>query len=811
MRRAPSLASLGCQTLKGSFKTVFRTPYFTEEKQGPVLSGVIRRNKKQVPSFRKLLKTSKVKLENKLKNKQFKQQSNLKKYRKEQRKLRQAVKDAVSKKPIPLEDPKKKRPGKRIEREEEEEEEEALPLDMMDEDDLQLMKDLGQRASFLTRDLSSSEPVHAKKRKHENIIDKYEKIPRSLQTAPEKELIHLLPIKDKSGIIPQTREKPVLDTNQDEEDQEEMELEEEIIEDPIRELTIEEHLIERKKKLQEKKLHIAALASAILSDPESNVKKLKELRSMLMEQDPDVAVTVRKLVVISLMELFKDITPSYKIRPLTEAEKSTKIRKETQKLREFEEGLVSQYKFYLENLEQMVKDWKQRKLKKSNVVSLKAYKGLAEVAVKSLCELLVALPHFNFHNNIIVLIVPLMNDLSKSISEMCCEAVKKLFKQDKLGQASLGVIKVISGFVKGRNYDVRPEMLKTFLCLRIKEVEVKKDTEDINKPKKFMTFKEKRKNLSRMQRKHTETLNIVFVTYFRILKKAQRSPLLPAVLEGLAKFAHLINVEFFDDLLVVLHSLIESGDLSYQESLHCVQTAFHILSGQGDVLNIDPMKFYTHLYKTLFKLHAGATNEGVEIVLQCLDVMLTKRRKQVSQQRALAFIKRLCTLGLHVLPNSSIGILATNRILMHTFPKTDLLLDNESQGSGVFLPELDEPEYCNAQNTALWELHALRRHFHPIVRRLAAHLIAGAPLEGSEALKPELSRRSAIELFEAYSMAAMTFNPPVETSSSKRKDKVLQGDSFLNEDLNQLTKRLCNEADTQLPLDFTKYLKTSLR
>ncbi|XP_049646356.1 nucleolar complex protein 3 homolog [Suncus etruscus] len=795
-----------------------------------------RRNKKQVPSFRKLLKTSKVKLENKLKNKQFKQQSTLKKYRKEQRKLRQAVKDAVSKKPVPLEDPKEKKRGKRIQWEEEEEEE-ALPLDMMDEDDLQLMKDLGQRASFLTRDLSLSEPVHAEKRKHERIIDKYEKIPRTLQTAPEKEVIHLLPIKDKSGIIPQTREKPVID-NQDEEDKEEMELEEEIIEEPIRQLTLEEHLIERKKKLQEKKMHIAALASAILSDPENNIKKLKELRAMVMEQDPDVAVTIRKLAVVSLMELFKDITPSYKIRPLTEAEKSIKIRKETQKLREFEEGLVSQYKFYLENLEQMVKDWKQRKLKKSNVVSLKAYKGLAEVAVKSLCELLVALPHFNFHNNIIVLIVPLMNDVSKSISEMCCEAVKKLFKQDKLGQASLGVIKVISGFVKGRNYDVRPEMLKTFMCLRIKEIELKKDTEDINKPKKFMTFKEKRKTLSRMQRKwkkaeeklerelreaeasestekklklHTETLNIVFVTYFRILKKAQRSPLLPAVLEGLAKFAHLINVEFFDDLLVVLHTLIESGDLSYQESLHCVQTAFHILSGQGDVLNIDPMKFYTHLYKTLFKLHAGAINDGVEIVLQCLDVMLTKRRKQVSLQRALAFIKRLCTLALHVLPNSSIGILATNRILMHTFPKTDLLLDNESQGSGVFLPELDEPEYCNAQNSALWELHALRRHYHPVVQRFATHLIAGAPSEGTEALKPDLSRRSAVELFETYSMAAMTFNPPVESSNTKRKGKILAGDSLLNEDLHQLIQRHCNEIDTQLSLDFAKYLKTSLQ
>lgn len=49
---------------------------------------------------------------------------------------------------------------------------------------------------------------------------------------------------------------------------------------------------------------------------------------------------------------------------------------------------------------------------------------------------------------------------------MCCEAVKKLFKQDKLGQASLGVIKVISGFVKGRNYEVRPEVSLSFLTLK---------------------------------------------------------------------------------------------------------------------------------------------------------------------------------------------------------------------------------------------------------------------------------------------------------------------------------------------------------
>lgn len=60
----------------------------------------------------------------------------------------------------------------------------------------------------------------------------------------------------------------------------------------------------------------------------NQIKKLKELRAMLMEQDPNVAVIVRKLVMVSLMEVFKDIVPSYKIRPLTEAEKATKVRKQ---------------------------------------------------------------------------------------------------------------------------------------------------------------------------------------------------------------------------------------------------------------------------------------------------------------------------------------------------------------------------------------------------------------------------------------------------------------------------------------------------
>lgn len=53
---------------------------------------------------------------------------------------------------------------------------------------------------------------------------------------------------------------------------------------------------------------------------------------------------------------------------------------------------------------------------------------------------------------------PKMKLLTCQISEMCCEAVKSLFKQDKLGFASLGVVKVMSGLLKSRNHNVRPEV-----------------------------------------------------------------------------------------------------------------------------------------------------------------------------------------------------------------------------------------------------------------------------------------------------------------------------------------------------------------
>ncbi|XP_042623126.1 nucleolar complex protein 3 homolog [Cyprinus carpio] len=237
---------------------------------------------------------------------------------------------------------------------------------------------------------------------------------------------------------------------------------------------------------------------------------------------------------------------------------------------------------------------------------------------------------------------------------------------------------------------------------------MKKDTAP---KKKLMSCEEKRTHLSRMQQKsscpqqwknaeeklqkelleaeaseskekmiklHTETLNIVFLIYFRILKKAQKPILLPSVLEGLAKFAHLINLEFLDDLLVVLYGLITSGDLTYRKSLHCILTS--------------------------------------------------------SQDK---------------------------------------------------------------------------RHFHPVVRKFAAHLMKGAPSEGSGALSMELSRKTPVQLFEDYSVKDMSFNPSVSGPPSKKKEHFTIGDAFLDSELKTQIDAALQNASEQTSLDFTSQQETN--
>ncbi|CAG2056598.1 unnamed protein product, partial [Timema podura] len=105
----------------------------------------------------------------------------------------------------------------------------------------------------------------------------------------------------------------------------------------------------------------------------------------------------------------------------------------------------------------------------------------------------------------------------------------------------------------------------------------------------------------------------------------------------------------------------------------------------------------------------GRNHGDLLIVLQTLDTVLIRRRKKISQQRVLAFTKRLATMSTQLLHNGALGCLALIKTVMQLNKSVDILLDPDSSiGQGIYFPELDEPEYCNANSTALWELLPLR-------------------------------------------------------------------------------------------------------
>lgn len=76
-------------------------------------------------------------------------------------------------------------------------------------------------------------------------------------------------------------------------------------------------------------------------------------------------------------------------------------------------------------------------------------------------------------------------------------------------------------------------------------------------------------------------------------------------------------MDFYQDLVNVIDGLMAKGTLSYRQQLHCIETVFKILSGQGQFLNIDPLRFYTHLYRNILYVHVG--------MMKCLFFIIFKK------------------------------------------------------------------------------------------------------------------------------------------------------------------------------------------
>lgn len=115
------------------------------------------------------------------------------------------------------------------------------------------------------------------------------------------------------------------------------------------------------------------------------------------------------------------------------------------------------------------------------------------------------------------------------------------------------------------------------------------------------------------------------------------------------------------------------------------------------------------MYKNVLNIHCGKTHPETEILIKILVQVLIHRRKRITQNRLIAFIKRMAIVTLQSQHNAIISILAIIKQTMQLGKAADVLLDTDcSTGDGFYQPELEEPECCNAHCSALWELTALQ-------------------------------------------------------------------------------------------------------
>ena len=554
------------------------------------------------------------------------------------------------------------------------------------------------------------------------------------------------------------------------------------------------------------KEELAKIASLINENPEEHAGGFRTLASIAASSNH----TIKRLTLATQLAVYKDAIPGYRIRPIAEVDQNEKVSKDVRRLRAFEQTLVSSYQGFVRNLAACAKT-SGRENHESNA-------SLASVAISCACALLLAVPHFNFRGELLKVLVSKLSSRRIDADFLKCrEAVEQLFRRDDDGGSSLDAVSLITRMMKARHYQVDESVLNTFLHLRLlTEFSAKASQDRVDKPvadddaaekkgrfkKEFRTkkqrklmkerkviekeFKEADAIVSHEQRDRlqSETLKLVFVTYFRILK-ARTPNLIGAVLEGLAKYAHLINQDFFGDLLESLRELVsdaekflnpddetldeEENEMTVskagrdftRESLLCTTTAFALLEGQdvaksASALHLDLTFFTSHLYRNLHALSlnpdlelsarslrladphtisaspSNATNTNARVNLKTTTVLLIRALTSILLPRNIppvrlgSFTKQLFISSLQFPEKSTLAMLSllTSMTKIHGRKIASLWNTEERKGDGVFDALRGDFESSNPFASTAWEGQLLKLHFAPSVRDAAKKIEA---------------------------------------------------------------------------------------
>ena len=538
-------------------------------------------------------------------------------------------------------------------------------------------------------------------------------------------------------------------------------------------LTQEEKIIKTKE-------DIAEMAQLLIENPEENILQLSRLRRMSNSKNPFTA----KLAILAMVPVFKSISPSYHIRPLSESEKKEKVSREVAKLRLFEQHLVINYKHYIDLLARKAARFSTQ----PKVTSTDAELGI--IATNAACELATSLRFFNYRKDLFKIITRRVmkkpqNEFELKAYKKCISTLDSLLIEDAShGDISLDLVILLSKSMRRRDYNVDESVVNVFLSLTVLNDYSPDSNEHDDQPKlkkkdRIHLSKKERKQLKerklidaemrtaeqaitaeQREKNQAQILKMLLTFYLEILK-ARPAKLMAAVLESLSKFGSLVNVDLMGDFLQVLREvteeILQNKDLNSSEVrqvLLCIITSFSLVANlPTKKVVVDLNKFVDYLYslipnlaldmnvefshKTLRLVDPLATTElnlkpsvnistKAELLLRCLNAIFFNS-KSGSSKRALAFTKRLYLASLHLPEKSTIALLKFMEKLIARYDEIKTLYSTEDRvQNGVYHPEVDETERANTEVAVLWENVLLDKHYSNSVAMGARHLFKNA-------------------------------------------------------------------------------------
>ncbi|KAH8020605.1 hypothetical protein HPB51_002554 [Rhipicephalus microplus] len=294
----------------------------------------------------------------------------------------------------------------------------------------------------------------------------FEKVPRRSMANDRQSVRVLLPVKTRHGVIQKTEvlnrkeDSPVESDEADDGSASGEDIDEVHETPPVAEESPEDKtprtavksLSDKYRQLQQVKQQIGSMASAIVEDPQDKVGHFKELIALLRNGAPGISHIVQRLAALTLLEVFKDVVPGYAITAPTAhgSGPKQKLKKETRALIGYEEALLRYYGQYVGCLRKILARHLKRLKSAQSVLRLRLSTALAQVAARCVCGLLLAHPHFNLRGQLIELAVHCLGSSDDKMSLTACQALRQLYRQDRLGESTLDAVKRTRALLKAR-------------------------------------------------------------------------------------------------------------------------------------------------------------------------------------------------------------------------------------------------------------------------------------------------------------------------------------------------------------------------